>query len=99
MGTMMSENIRPFGADVTLLPPPNTQRWVKSRKLAVIQAIENGVLSDEDACKRYSLSEEELQSWKIALKRYGPGALRTTHINRYRKREDAGRDDPPSARQ
>jgi len=73
--------------DVTQLPPPNTQRWVKSRKLAVVKAIESGVLSDEDACTRYNLSPEELDSWKMALRRYGPGALRTTHINRYRRQD------------
>lgn len=74
-------------ADIAQLPPPNTERWVKSRKLAVIKAIENGVLSDEQACLRYNLSQEELDSWKRALNRYGPGALRTTHLNRYRRLE------------
>jgi hypothetical protein len=81
----MSDARQDFGAEITLLPPPNTQRWVKSRKLAVIKAIENGVLSDEQACQRYSLSQEELDSWKRALNRHGPGALRTTHLNRYRR--------------
>ena len=70
-----------------VLPPPNTQRWVKSRKLAVIKAIETNVISDEQACLRYNLSQEELDSWKRALNRYGPGALRTTHINRYRRQD------------
>ena len=87
MGTIMADNLQSFSAEITLLPPPTTQRWVKSRKLAVIQAIENGVLTDEQACQRYSLSQEELDSWKRALNRHGPGALRTTHINRYRRAE------------
>lgn len=82
---MPTEMTHDHSAEITMLPPPNTQRWVKSRKLAVIKAIENGVLSDEQACQRYSLSQEELDSWKSALNRHGPGALRTTHINRYRK--------------
>jgi hypothetical protein len=85
MGTIMKEHAQPHGADITLLPPPTTQRWVKSRKLAVIKAIEDGILTDAQACQRYSLSEEELDSWKKALNRHGPGALRTTHINRYRR--------------
>jgi len=72
---------------ITQLPPPNTQRWVKSRKLAVIKAIESGVITDEQACLRYNLSQEELDSWKRALNRFGPGALRTTHINRYRRQD------------
>ncbi len=89
----MSDNMHSHSAEITLLPPPTTQRWVKSRKLAVIKAIEGGVLSDEQACQRYSLSQEELDSWKRALNRFGPGALRTTHINRYR-RNDAAKQPP-----
>ena len=83
----MTEQIYNNSAEITLLPPPTTQRWVKSRKLAVIKAIENGVLTDEQACQRYSLTAEELESWKIALNQHGPGALRTTHLNRYRRAE------------
>ncbi len=81
----MSELRHDYNADISSLPPPNTERWVKSRKLAVIKAIETGTISDEQACNRYSLSQEELDSWKRALNRHGPGALRTTHINRYRR--------------
>jgi Protein of unknown function (DUF1153) len=83
----MSDLRYEHSADITQLPPPNTQRWVKSRKLAVIKAIETGVISDEQACLRYNLSQEELDSWKRAMNRYGPGALRTTHINRYRRQD------------
>lgn len=83
----MSDNMQSHSAEITLLPPPTTQRWVKSRKMAVIKAIEGGILTDEQACQRYSLSQEELDSWKRALNRFGPGALRTTHINRYRRND------------
>ena len=69
------------------LPPADTERWVKSRKLAVIQAIKQGVLSEGQACERYNISAEELNSWKSLVKRHGPDALRTTHIKRYRKAE------------
>lgn len=66
------------------LPPADTERWVKSRKVAVIQAIQAGHLTEEQACERYNLSAEEIQSWKNLLKRHGPDALRTTHLKRYR---------------
>lgn len=66
------------------LPPPNTRRWVKSRKLAVIQAIQEGELSEEEACRRYDLSPEELASWTRLTERFGPQALRTTHLKEYR---------------
>jgi len=91
----MSENMQSHGAEITKLPPPTTQRWVKSRKLAVIKAIESGLLSDEQACERYSLSPEELDSWKAALNRHGPGALRTTHINRYRRADSPKHPQSP----
>lgn len=92
----MSDIRYEHGAGVTQLPPPNTQRWVKSRKIAVIKAIENGVLTDEQACMRYNLSQEELDSWKRALNRYGPGALRTTHLNRYRRQDGSKNGQPPA---
>ena len=92
----MSDNTQNFSAEITLLPPPTTQRWVKSRKMAVIKAIESGVLTDETACLRYSLSQEELESWKRALNRHGPGALRTTHINRYRRADTPKQQHPQS---
>lgn len=95
MGMLMKDHLQGRGAEITLLPPPTTQRWVKSRKMAVIKAIENGVLSDEQACQRYSLTAEELESWKQALTKYGPGALRTTHLNRYRRAEN-GKHSPAS---
>ena len=95
MGTNMSDIMNAHGAEITLLPPPTTQRWVKSRKMAVIKAIETGILTDESACQRYSLSQEELDSWKRALNRHGPGALRTTHINRYRRADTP--KHPPGA--
>lgn len=69
------------------LPPPDTQRWVKSRKLAVIQAIDEGELTDEDACRRYDISAEELESWKRLTRRFGPQALRTTHLKEYREND------------
>lgn len=91
----MTDHTQGFSAEITLLPPPTTQRWVKSRKLAVIKAIEKGVLTDEQACQRYSLTAEELESWKAALTKHGPGALRTTHLNRYRRSENGKHPQSP----
>lgn len=70
--------------NVLELPPPQTARWVKSRKMAVVKAIESGVLSDDTACQRYGLSPEELASWKTLVQKYGPDALRSTHLRQYR---------------
>ena len=78
------------------LPPANTERWVKSRKIAVIEAIREGHLTEQGACDLYNLSLEELHSWKRMLKRYGPDALRTTHLKRYRKAEIADNGFTPT---
>ena len=46
------------------LPPPNTTRWVVRRKAAVVAAVRAGVITVEEACRRYQLSEEEFLSWQ-----------------------------------
>lgn len=66
------------------LPPVDTKRWVASRKAAVVAAVRHGLLTEAEACARYGLSPEELESWRQALDEHGVGALRTTRIQLYR---------------
>lgn len=66
------------------LPPPDTKRWVASRKAAVVAAVAQGLLSESEACARYGLTGEELASWRNALDSHGVGALRATRIQLYR---------------
>lgn len=86
----VSENLpaRPLRRSARLsmsdLPPRDTKRWVASRKAAVVAAVRQGLLTDEEACERYALSLEELDSWRGALEEHGVGALRTTRIQLYR---------------
>lgn len=85
----MSQRAEPRRTDprMTLedLPPPDTKRWVASRKAAVVAAVRQGLLTAEEACRRYELSLEEFESWRIALDEHGVGALRTTRIQLYRE--------------
>lgn len=67
------------------LPPPDTGRWVASRKRVVVLAVRHGLLSAEEACSLYDLSNEELEGWCVADERHGIRALRTTHLKRYRQ--------------
>ncbi len=69
------------------LPPPNTSRWVARRKAAVVTAVEAGLIDDEEACKMYGLSMEELDSWRDAMLKHGARALRATSLQDYRKPE------------
>ena len=66
------------------LPPPNTRRWVARRKAAVVIAVQRGVITIEQACQAYQLTEEEFLSWKHAFETYGLAGLRTTRIQQYR---------------
>ncbi|MCL2505827.1 MAG: DUF1153 domain-containing protein [Alphaproteobacteria bacterium] len=65
------------------LPDPDTKRWVVRRKAQVVAAVRSGLLSVEDACKRYTLSEEEFRSWMVLLDNHGIRGLRTTRLQEY----------------
>jgi hypothetical protein len=78
--------IGPTGAPLTLsdLPPAETERWVIRRKAEVVAAVRGGLLSLEDACKRYTLTVEEFLAWQASIDRHGLAGLRTTRIQQYR---------------
>ena len=78
--------IGPTGAPLTKndLPPPNTGRWVIRRKAEVVAAVRGGLLSLEDACDRYQLTNEEFLAWQQSIDRHGLAGLRTTRIQQYR---------------
>ena|ERR1700761_3722038 len=66
------------------LPPPDTRRWVMRRKAQVVAAVRGGLLTFEEACERYRLSEEEFKSWISLLDSYGVRGLRATRTQEYR---------------
>jgi hypothetical protein len=78
--------IGPTGAPLTLadLPPPNTQRWVIRRKAEVVAAVHGGLLTLDDACARYRLTNEEFLGWQSSIEQHGLAGLRTTRIQQYR---------------
>ncbi len=73
------------------LPAPETRRWVMRRKAQVVAAVRSGILTFEEACQRYSLSEEEFKSWMVLLDRHGLRGLRATRVQEYRPAEDRAR--------
>lgn len=79
--------IGPTGQPLTLedLPPPDTVRWVVRRKAELVAGIHGGLINLEEACERYQLSKEELESWAASLERFGLRGLRTTRLQHYRK--------------
>ena len=78
--------IGPDGSPLTIsdLPPSSTKRWVIRRKAEVVCAVRGGLLSLEDACKRYTLTVEEFLSWQASIESHGLAGLRTTRIQQYR---------------
>jgi hypothetical protein len=83
---MKGETARgPDGRPLTLadLPAPDTKRWVIRRKAEVVAAVRGGLLSFEEANRRYKLSTQELLSWQYCIDQYGFAGLRTTRIQYY----------------
>jgi Protein of unknown function (DUF1153) len=68
------------------LPPPDTTRWVMRRKAQVVNGVRTGLLSVEEACRRYRLSEEEFNSWRAMIEQHGVAGLRVTRLQHYRKK-------------
>jgi hypothetical protein len=82
-----SQVIGPTGQPLSLedLPPPDTKRWVIRHKAELVAAVRGGLISLEEVCKRYQLSEEEFRSWEKSLAVNGVRGLRTTRLQQYRK--------------
>ncbi len=76
-------------ADHPDLPSPHTKRWVARRKAAIVDAVRNGEMNIEDACRSYMLSTEEFAAWERAIEAHGVAGLRVTRLQVYR-------DAPPT---
>jgi transposase-like protein len=69
---------------MTELPPPNTRRWVPRRKAAVVAAVSSGMITIEEACRRYHMSEEEFFAWRLAFENFGIHGLHAGRIQQQR---------------
>jgi hypothetical protein len=67
------------------LPPASTQRWVASRKAAVVRGVLYGLITQSDAVSRSGLSEEEFLGWLSAVAEHGEEALKATAVKMYRQ--------------
>ena len=78
--------IGPDGERMTLadLPAPGIRRWVPRRKARVVAAVEGGLITAEEAYRRYDISEEEYMSWRNRLSRHGLRGLCVTRLNTMR---------------
>lgn len=83
--------VRGAQADGADLPPATTTRWVARRKAQVVVAVESGRISLVEAMERYSLSQEEFQSWQRAMDRSGVAGLKIAAAQERRKRGRSSR--------
>lgn len=90
--------IGPDGAPLTMsdLPSPKTNRWLSQRKAVVVFAVRGGLLSLDEACRRYRLTLDEFCSWQNAVDCFGMPGLRTTRTQYYRQLR-SGQGPPPSS--
>jgi hypothetical protein len=88
-----------FGELLTVesLPPADVVRWVSRRKAQLVCAIREGLISRQEACDRYNISNEELFSWEKLLGDHGPRALLVTKTQRYRRAVTSTDEDAPSS--
>ncbi len=68
------------------LPSPDTQRWVARRKAEVVIAVRAGMITLEEACRRYTLSRVEYASWEKALDSRGLPGLSAKRLQEFRHR-------------
>lgn len=66
------------------LPSPTAGYWVARRKAELLAAIDGGLIELADACARYRLSGDELESWRRTIDRAGIAGLRATKARRPR---------------
>ena len=60
------------------LPAADTRRWVTRRKAAVVRAVLSGLITRDEAKRRYDLSDEELDDWIGRAREEGLDGLRAT---------------------
>jgi hypothetical protein len=79
--------IGPNGRPLTLgdLPPVKPTRWFPAHKANVVAAVRGGLLTADQACKRYKLTAEEFSIWLEAFDTHGTMGLKVAHVTRLRK--------------
>ena len=50
----------------------------------MVAAVHGGLLTLDDACARYRLTNEEFLGWQKSIEQHGLAGLRTTRIQQYR---------------
>ena len=68
------------------LPRANERRWNIRLKANVVAAVRGGLISLDDARRRYALTVEEFSAWSAAVDHFGMLGLRATRLQDYRRK-------------
>jgi hypothetical protein len=74
----------PNGRPLTLgnLPPVKPNRWFPTHKADIVVAVRGGLITADQACKRYKLTLEEFTLWQRAFESNGIAGLRVARARR-----------------
>ena len=77
----------PNGRPLTLgdLPPVKPNRWFPTHKADIVVAVRGGLITADQACKRYKLTIEEFTLWQQAFETHGIAGLRVARARRAQK--------------
>ena len=75
---------------VDSLPSADTVRWTIRRKVEIVTAVHDGLLTLDEAYDRYRLSAEEFLHWEQLIAAQGSRGLKATRLKMYRH---SGRED------
>lgn len=67
----------------TDIPPPSG-RWTPARKMAVLNLISSGQITQATARERYGVTGDELDAWQRRYQRYGERGLKQTTLQALR---------------
>jgi len=65
--------------------PPLIKRWPPAMKAKVLEEVRDGVLSLDEACKRYALSIEEYLTWQHGIELFGMAGLQVNKQQELRR--------------
>ena len=51
----------------------------------MVDAVSHGLISRDDAIRRYGLTEEEFDTWTLAVRRHGRNGLKITQLQKFRQ--------------
>jgi hypothetical protein len=77
----------PNGRPLTLgnLPPVKPNRWFPTHKAEIVLAVLGGLITADQACKRYKLTLEEFTLWQRSFEKNGIAGLRVARAKRHPK--------------